>query len=614
MSPLLRSLCSVAYALSVFAPAVAANARSEGATIVVNEIPVVTLRASVAGKTPEERAELVAKRINACNQLSKVSTSKLGEYWALMAPEGVLLQIDPKDSQANGTPIDSLAETWKGVLQKALDLPPLRLATTSTQLRVGAQTTVGFVGSEAASANLTVSDPSVLRVERGTGKLLLTAVSRGQATLTIAGSKDSLNVTVTAVPPAASFPKVIVADVVGFPASAQTVSDAALGAINHQAQLEPGGRLTVDVPETSALPLALSRTVKVRTKAAAPNCYDVASEVEVIVKNSPIARKAEGEFWYCNNPESVRRPQNLFSAPLRQELPVRMLYHHINESPSALYLKVGVYNSSDREARVVVIPGDSVPDKNPALAGLMAAEPFLKGWSSGSGEIITIPAKTMVPLSFRRLAPKDTASGLCYLRLLADGPQDVQVVTDAVAPEMVNSTWAALTASPTPWHLIAPQTFDASAASGASSEYVFAQPFCEDRVEYTVGGNFGFLFLGSKPIVRLDGGRALDGNFGVTYSIKANATNPTDKPAWVEVVFETSAGYSAGLFVVDGQPRSIRPIQPKTVVQLAKFRLEPGKSRQVLLTTIPLSGSCYPATISVRPVHDLPLTTMPLSR
>ena len=87
-------------------------------------------------------------------------------------------------------------------------------------------------------------------------------------------------------------------------------------------------------------------------------------------------------------------------------------------------------------------------------------------------------------------------------------------------------------------------------------------------MDYQVGGRYGFVRLGQRPIQRQDSGGGLDGNFGVLYTIKTKLENPTATAQDVEVVFEASAGYASGLFVVNGKTVTIPQLSPKTEGQV----------------------------------------------
>ena len=84
--------------------------------------------------------------------------------------------------------------------------------------------------------------------------------------------------------------------------------------------------------------------------------------------------------------------------------------------------------------------------------------------------------------------------------------------------------------------------------------------------------------------------------------IDLNLSNPLDETTEVEVAFETSAGYSGGIFMIDDEYLMTPKMLPKKQARIAKFTLSPGANRKVRIQTLPLSGSSYPATLFIRPI------------
>jgi hypothetical protein len=580
--------------------------RSDGATLVVHEVPVLTLKGTVAGFDPAKRATLAAKRLASMPEGAKLSVKREGKAHLLLADGTTILQIDPSDAKAYGTTTAALAETWLAALQRAAALPAVRLSKSQIVLPVGGSATVEMIGKDVPVATFASSSAAVA-AERSAAGLVVRGLQPGESTVTATGPTGSATLTVRVLPMAAEFPQSLGVEVVGAPATSEMVASTVQGAVQTRFAALPAAKVTLGKIEAGAVAGGISTIVNVRVKVEAPDAFPAEGVVSVRVANPGLRHIPETELWYCNEPERVTGPQELFRGTLRPEQPVRALYHYINDSSAPLFLRADVVNASEVPARVAIIPGDSTPHRNPVLAGLDAADRFLREWLAGSGEIVTIPPGQSLPLVLRNLGRLDTASGLCYLRLLPGGPESLRVVVNATDPTPLDARGQAAERSPTPWREIGfiPTSADRLDRRGDNA-LVFPNPFKEESVTYRVGGNFGFLRIGQKPIPRKEGGRPLDGNFGVVYRVQARAENPTDRAANVEVVFEASAGYSGALFVVNGELRRISPIQPKQEVQLLRFRLEPGESRDVRLLTVPLSGSSYPATLAVRPVHALP--------
>ena len=136
------------------------------------------------------------------------------------------------------------------------------------------------------------------------------------------------------------------------------------------------------------------------------------------------------------------------------------------------------------------------------------------------------------------------------------------------------------------------------------SLHVYPNPYKSELMTYRVGGRYAFLRLGQSPIQRLDSDGALDGNFGVIYNIRGKVSNPTSVATDVELVFEASGGYTGGLFVVNGSYVKTPLLQPKAEYRIIRIRLVPGAERYLNITTLPLSGGSYPATLTLRPVQS----------
>jgi len=599
-------LCLLSLVAALAATSAAQTIRTEGPTLVVNEVPVLTLRATIAGNGPDRRVRAVAERLRKVPSGTSFRVRGSGRGREIIAGKAVILDIGPAEATAQRSRASSLAATWIANIQGALNLPPLRLASAEAVVPVGGKAAVGLVGSEAADAELKVEPAEAVILERKDGSLLLTGRAAADATITVTGKTGMVTLRLQVVPYAASLPQSVTLSVSGAPASAETVTGAIEGAIRQQLVAAPGRKIVLKAPQDVSVDAGTTRKVSVPVQVTAPGALPVEGTVEVSIRNEALAQTREEELWYCNDPESLKGPSVLFRTTLALAKPARMLYHHVNESSEPLFFTADVNNPSDLPARVLVIPGDSPPDPNPVRAGVLAADPFFRAWVTGSGEIVTIPPRSRMPLSLRRLAPKQTASGLCTLRLLPGGPASLVVTADAVRPFPLVGDWAAAEASPTPWREVGTPALDKPLPVDPPSVLVFPKPFRTEEVIYQVGGPFRFVRVGQKPIARQDGGRPLDGNFGVIYKVSATLTNPTQAAANVEVVFEASAGYSGALFFVDGEYQRKPLLQPKAESQLVRFRLAPGETRTVNISTIPLSGSSYPATIVLRPVQTLP--------
>lgn len=581
----------------------ATSSRAKGGKVYLNEMLVLSLH---SGKTADiaNRARAVAQRLENLDSNTLLSVETEGKTARIVSGAGILLTVTPTEAAAQRQDPEVLANTWAKNIAKALSLLPLQLEGTSVKLPPGGRLSLKVLGPDFAGASITASDPDIVAVGKDVGILYLRGVRLGKAVVTITGATDTKTVDVDILPAAAAFPQTIEAQVTGDPTTADTLEGVIDGALRTKLQTRPGTEISYTVPKVKSLSMEDSVSVPIKVRATAPDAFAAEGEVTVVCRNVPIAYQSESELWYCNDPENIRKPQLLFANYLRGNTPVRLLYHHINESYSGLYLHVHASNESDAPIRVLIIPGESRPDKNPVLAGIVAGAEFLTNWVHYSGEIVTVPPHTDLPIALRRMSPGETASGLCYLKILGSGQSSLLLRADAKTADEVAVSGLNPTDNETPWRQQGfPKLRQDDIRRVVLSEHVYPKPFKEQEVNYRVGGKYGFVRIGQKPIQRSNGG-TLDGNFGVIYTVKVNVDNPTDVASNVEVVFESSAGYTGALFIVDGRVIRTPLLQPKDERRIAQLRIPPGGHEEMTFMTMPLSGGSYPATITIRPEGD----------
>ena len=588
-----------------------AAARAVGSSVYVNELLVVTLRSSYKGSSPASRAAILARKLDKLGAASVISLRKVGGSHQLLAGKELLVVVSAAEAAAQKSQAAALARAWAGNISEALTLPALRLSEEYVRLPAGRGVSVLLAGTRALKATVRSSDEAVVRAERKPGSLILRGTAYGSATVTVVERDALRSIRVEVLPYAANLPQNVAAQVTGTPATVETVRGAIESAARTRLNVSPMAQVTLLSAAPRNLRPGESATFQAKVRVEAPEAYPSEGVVNVLVRNVGLAMRHETELWYCNHPETVQAPGPLFAATLREFAPARLLYHHINDSPAGMFLEVRLINESDTPARVLVIPGDSGPDRNPVQAGILAAEGLLRLWVNYSGEILEIPARSAVPLSLRRFGPRETISGLAVLRLLEGGPGEIRVRTDARVPNYADGRIVAALASSSPWRIVGSRLLsNYEPATGLPSPHIYPNPFKTEEVVYRVGGRYGFVRLGQRPIASVDQTRNLDGNFGVFYTIHALLENPSEAAADLEVVFEASAGYSGALFVVNGEVRKTPLLQAKSEFRVVRVRLGPGESRELSLLTVPLSGSSYPATVTFRPL-ELAVPTWP---
>jgi hypothetical protein len=591
--------CCLLVGLAVFAPAAAV--RVSGSTLHLNEVQIFTLRTTLGKQSAGERAQRIAATLRTVSEGDDVRVERQGANAVVFAGEKVIVRVSVAEARAHGSSPSILAEQWARRMREALALPPIQVASANAQLPPGRSKEIRLLGSRVASAVVQVSDPEVVRATRAGNVLRVVGLAAGEALVTLSAGDASEAVAVRIVPWAAPLPQRLSASVVGAVARLDDVRAAVKSSVLHGLRTEPGAVVRVLSITADPAPARSTKTAFATVSVTAPGAFPTEGRVQVDVRNEGALVGRELELWYCNHPESIKAPGQLFAAALQAGKSARMLYHHTNASAAGLFVSVVARNLSDKPARIAIVPGDGAPNKDPVRVGVEAGDIYLSRWLSGSGQVVLLPPWSATPIALRRIAPGETMSGLVALRLLDGGPNTILVKAEAHASEGLEPVWRAA-ASGYPWVLAGTRLLRPDEQNpGALSGHVYPQPFKEIETEYEVGGRFGFVRVGQKPIASWDDMRQLDGNFGVLYEIVARLRNPVAMVANVELVFEASAGYSAALFVLDGRVIRSPLLMSKAEFPISRVRLGPGESRTVRFMTVPLSGSSYPATIAIRP-------------
>jgi hypothetical protein len=570
--------------------------RLTGASVFVNEQLVVSLK----GARAQERAASVAASFRKLTEDSEIRIESIDKVFQIVDGDRVVLTATAAEAKAQKVSPEALINQWARRLRRALDAAPLTIENDRVRIPLGGKRTLKVGGFRAGGAKSESENGEVVTSSVSGGTLTLNGKSAGTAIVTVTAGDASKSVRVEVLPVAMRFPQTVNVNVTGDPASAELVRQAVEGALWTQLKSARDTSYTFRIPELRGVGSEQSYSVQVPVTAGSATAFDNSGNVTVNIKNEPIGFKAETVLWYCNYPENVRGPRNLFAAHLKRNEPARMLYHHINGSSAPMVMTVNLVNESNQEARVVIIPGDSPADRNPVRAGLVAADQLLRAWIRNNGEIVTIPPRSSLPLAMRRTAPEETMSGLAYLRLIG-GPNQISVRTDAIEPPDGDARWNLGLKSSSPWRRVATQPLNYEGTARLKiSDLVFPSPFKTETATYAVGGRHTFIRIGQKPIPRPNG-EGLDGNFGVFYTIEAMLENNTNDASEIEVVFEASAGYSGALFAMGSEVMRTPLLQPKEESVILKYRLMPGERKPIELLTIPLSGSSYPSTIVIRP-------------
>src|SRR5207245_1078385 len=101
-------------------------------------------------------------------------------------------------------------------------------------------------------------------------------------------------------------------------------------------------------------------------------------QVTIRIHNRPLPPQEAAALLYSNEPEQVRRFGVLYRERLEAGQPVRLLYHHQNRLPRALYLALVLNNPGKQAASVQVIEGAARPILDTVLVGHRAGARYMR--------------------------------------------------------------------------------------------------------------------------------------------------------------------------------------------------------------------------------------------
>ncbi|MDR3692366.1 MAG: hypothetical protein P4L46_23485 [Fimbriimonas sp.] len=579
----------------------AAEAHAKDAVVFVNSVPVLELKSGHDRQELDKRAASIARSLRFAGADDEVSVKTSGASAIVKVGTSTSIAVSDEEAQSHQVSATRLATKWADAIRDALNLPTLKFGDDSERLPTSSSKIASLVGSLAMDAVVTSSDDHVVTVKHIDGAIVLSALGVGDAQIVAESGNSQRRLNVSVRPYAAVLPQSLIVEVAGTPASASLVNDAVAGALRTRVTHIQGARAGFAAIHTEQLAEGKQASYDAWVRVRANESFDGVGTVHVTVRNVALPDVRDTALWYSNNPEDVTQTGNLFTSFLKPGESVRFLYHHINGASQPLIFRVEAVNTSETTARLALRPADSKPNQNPVAAGVSVARQFLSSLASNSSEVVSIPPHSTLPIAFRMLSPKDTTSGLCTLRLI-DGPSELQIRTEALPPFDLSPEWYNATFTAAPWReagVHAINSFDAGAYE--PSDHIYPNPYKSEEIRYRVGDRFAVATIGQKPIAGVDHSRNLDGNYGVLYSFKAVLENPTSSSADVELLFESSAGYTAGLFLVDGELVQTPYLGPKGQSQVRKWRLGPGVTRTIDIETLPVSGGAYPATLTFRP-------------
>lgn len=579
-----------------------ADVWANGPTLIINELPILTIRGKATAISEKEQAAYFVKSLSTYKSGEKVTTAFGNGVGRIFLGGRSVFTITKAEAQAQLSTIESVTELWAGRISKALASPPLNIPKEGFVVAKGRPITIPLTGSEARLATISQEPAGRAKIERKIGEVVVTPNDLGKVKLNISGSTAVKTLTVNALAAACEFPNRIVLQVMGQPANETTVLSTLRTAIYTRLDAPLGATITANFPNVKPIAPGERIVFPIKVTVDALERASVTGTVNVVIENKGGGRSFEDELWYSNEPENIFETGQIYWGKFRSGSPVRLLAHHYSRSQQPLIIQYAIVNRGNVPASMVAIIGDTQPVKNPTLAGYQAGNLFFQNWLSHNAEVLSLPPNSAVPIITRVMNPGETISALASLHLLGVGESDVVLVANAINMSEISPYWLPGRNFAQPWQFArAIPITDFHFPVIGQPKHTYPNPLRQESFEYQAGGRFAFIRIGEKAIAGTEDQQRLLGNFGVQYLIEGTVSNPKATKQKVKIEFEASAGYSGAIFLVNGKYIDARLLQSKEQRSLWEQTLEPGQSEIIRIETIPLSGAHYPATITVSP-------------
>ena len=575
---------------------------SKKSRVYINDIPVINLKTSKKGNSPSRRAKLIVWTLQRYPHKGKVTVSHQRQKSTIKIGKTVVIHVTPREAFQHRSTANKLAEKWASNIRRALKAPRFMLETKEIRIKVGQSKEIKLTGRSAKKTRIEHPNKTITSITRTKNGIKVLGIKPGFTTITVhyKGYRESFAVEVMR--PEQKYTHQIKTDVGGYYVNSRTIKKAVKGAIRRDLSANPNAKIAISDFSTEYLGMKQSRTYRAKATITTPNAPTYRKDYQVQVRNVGVLKHQEKNLWYCNYPEKVEKTGFLGATVMKPNSPLRVLYHHINTSKKNLVVEVVIRNRTSKAAKIVMFSGNGKPDKDPVKVGFHAGVKFMKKWIAGDSEIIRIPPNSALPITLRKIKPQEVMSGVAYLRLLPNGAKNLAIVARATYPGQIPTKWKKSINHSTAWRHAPTRTLLPEETRPVRiSKHLYRDPFRRIVAKYDPNEKYEFIRIGQEPIINQFNTDQLEGNFGVIYTIEAQMQNKGKQAVETDIAFEASAGYSGALFYVNNQLRKAPLMPSKKEYLIRKINLKPRQNLRMSIVTMPLSGSSYPATISIRP-------------
>ncbi len=562
-------------------------------------LPLLADSVTVGGKTvmrlPKAKADAVQQKVDFLLEegadpegiVAKKTAKGYGVYWG----DKLLIEVDKEIAKDNLSTPDSLAILWAKRLYDAVGPGLLKATPKSLVLPLGEKASLQLSGLAEGPSTVSGGDGVVTASADG-ALVTVEAKAVGQSSLLIRRGKGKIKVPVRVKDWAGYPPSSVSIKVTGEPAPGDMIAQASLTALAGSTKLNPGARIKFPgtSPEVPSVPAGKKLKYRLPIEIVAGDDYfPVRANVEVEVESIELDLKEANLLLVSNRPERVLDDGVLLEYTFSESEPTRLMYSHLNDSPSDRNLWVNLYNEGNEPVNVWIGSSFDGPNRNEVHTGHMAAVRFLRDLGAKAGYVVEIPPRQRFVVAQHLMNRLDLLSGFVNLQIVGEGKLRAEVHSK-LAPGTNNTVNAVRLGGPFNPFKIHPHG-------------VFAQPSFEEWIDLSSDSDEAAEPFGKAPwLIDFETGLPNTGNFGVLYKFNFVLNNKQSREQDWEMVFQPASGAGAGTFLVDGDILEA-PFRRKGIeTVLGRFRVAPGKERTVTVTTLPEASSNYPAYLYMRPV------------
>ncbi len=535
-------------------------------------------RGEVVLELYQPTAEQVAHTKKLLSQPGPVKVTIEGSDAVLWLADQKLADIKPDQASRWNTTPYSLAQTFASRLRQAHQgPPPLSLSPDGLVVPVDENRTARIQGAPTEKPVLTNDSPHTAEVEFDGQQVQVRGLQPGQGTVTLDWGERRLELPYKVRYWAGRIPQRIDLSLTG-PATHETVRQAVLR------------ELLDSVHPTASVELTLpgkfqegGQTITIRARGW--ELLPVEREVGLTLSRSSLALEPAQALALSNRPEKIGSPGWLFDRLLPAG-PTRLLFHHRNNPGEVLrYVEVVVDNQDSRTARLHSVIASFGPSEDEIHVGHIATLRFVERLLQRQGQVLRIEPGQSRVIDRLKMKPGWTISGMAHLTPL-DGAK-LRLRVRVVSPsEPFRDEYVV-----TP-----PNTRTARGLFAADLEKAYS---------HILGSRYTYIDLGGEPFLEdPETGESSPGNFGTVYRVQLVLHNPAEIPreAWLE--FVPGGGPARGVVLVDRQLMDVAMGNSRTRIPLSRWTLEPGETREVVIETLPQSGSNYPVRLVVQSEYE----------